>query len=380
MSVLGDSHSIDVAVETPHGGELAIALQGRLDSETLPEAWARTVEPVRRGTPKRVVVDASGLAYCDGAGLGLFAELRRMMAESGGELQFRGLSEQLEAMLDMSRLADPTAGQLREVPAAGLAERVGQATLGLIRDLRVLIAFVGQMALALAWAATHPARIRGRDLLVMADKVGTSALPVVSLLGFLVGLILAFQCAGPLRQYGAQDLIPTLLGFAVLKEFGPLITAIVLAGRSGSAFAAEIGTMKVTEELNALETLGLDPTRFLVIPRVLAATIVTPALCVYNMLLALVGGYVMMASLGYSLRFYISQLVGSISYLDVLAGVFKAFVFAIIVAAIGCQRGLATRSGPGAVGDSTTRAVVAGIVLIIVADAVLGVVYFVLGI
>lgn len=373
-------HELNIRVASGGPEEGQLAFEGQLDATTLPRAWRESVTPLRQRTPRRLIVDVSQLGYCDGAGLGLFAELRRMMAVSGGQLEIRGANEQLQAMIQMSALDDPTAGQLASVPPMSLPERTGRGVVNLLQDIGILLSFVGQLAETLLWSILRPRRIRLGDLLDLADKAGTNALPVVALLGFLVGLILAFQAAGPLRDYGAQSLIPTLVGISVVKEFGPLITAIVLAGRSGAAFAAEIGTMKVTEEVSALETLGLSPVQFLVAPRVLAAMIVTPVLCIYNMVLAIIGGYCMMASLGYSLAFYVNQLVSSISYTTFLAGIFKAFVFSIIVAAIGCQRGLATKSGPGAVGDSTTRAVVAGIVLIILADAVLGAIYYVLGI
>jgi len=193
-------------------------------------------------------------------------------------------------------------------------------------------------------------------------------------------VILAFQTANPLQKFGAQPLIPTIVAIAVVREMGPLITAVILAGRSGSAFAAEIGTMQVTEELNALKTLGLEPVRFLVIPRVLAAMFVMPLLTVFNIMMSIVGGYFVMAALGYSLNFYVDSVKSAVTYKDLLGGLFKGLVFALIIAGIGCLRGITTKSGPGAVGDSTTRAVVAGIVLTIVADAILGVLFYYLGI
>jgi phospholipid/cholesterol/gamma-HCH transport system permease protein len=249
-----------------------------------------------------------------------------------------------------------------------------------ILDLRELIAFCGELTAALVWAAFHPHEVRIRQTLAIAQKAGADALPVVALLGLLVGVILAFQTATPLQQLGAQPLIPTIVSIAVVREMGALITAIILAGRSGSAFAAEIGTMEVTEELNALKTLGLNPIRFLVLPRVLAVMLVTPLLTVFNILMSIVGGYIVMAALGYSLNFYIDAVKAAVNYHDFLGGVFKSVVFALIVGGIGCLRGMQTKSGPGAVGDSTTRAVVAGIVLTIVADAIIGVLYYYMGI
>jgi phospholipid/cholesterol/gamma-HCH transport system permease protein len=303
-----------------------------------------------------------------------------MVSVGLGNAKMVGLRPLFGRFFDLSGLADPTAAQLGEVRKLSSVTQIGIAAADVLADLRQLIAFTGELTATLFWAVRHPWRVRVRDTLRVAEKAGANALPVVCLLGLLIGVILAFQTATPLARFGAQPLIPTIVSIAVIREMGPLITAVILAGRSGSAFAAEIGTMQVTEELSALKTLGLDPVRFLVVPRVLAALLVTPLLTVFNMLMSIFGAYLIMASLGYSLRFYVDQISGVITCADFIGGVAKSFVFALIVAGIGCLRGIQTRSGPGAVGDSTTRAVVAGIVLTIGADAIIGVVYYYLGI
>lgn len=359
---------------------MVLTLAGRLDSRTVSEAWALAVGPVRQTKPRRLVVNAGALSYCDGAGLGLFAELRRLVVSSGGEIDFEGLSPELQRLLHASMLEDPLAGQLLPPRRTGFVTYVGEATWLIFQDIGQIITFVGELTAGLFWAVVHPFRVRGRDVLQIAEKAGANALPVVGLLGLLVGVILAFQTANPLERYGAQPLIPTIVSIAVVREMAALITAVILAGRSGSAFAAEIGTMKVTEELGALKTLGVEPMHFLVVPRVLAAMLVMPLLTAFNALMSLIGGYIVMGGLGYSLSFYVNSVLDAVTIQDFLGGMFKALVFALIVAGVGCLRGTQTRSGPGAVGDSTTRAVVAGIVLTIAADAILGVTYFYLGI
>jgi phospholipid/cholesterol/gamma-HCH transport system permease protein len=361
-------------------GRMVLTLAGRLEARTLADAWEQAVGSVRESGPRQLTVDAAGLSYCDGAGLGLFAELRRLMTAGGGQIEFAGVSPELQRLLDMSLLEDPSAGPLVRPPRPGLVVYVGQSAWQLFQDLHQIISFIGELTAGLLWALLHPFRIRHGDVLQIAEKAGANALPVVSLLGLLVGVILAFQTETPLERYGAQPLIPTIVSIAVVREMAALITAIILAGRSGSAFAAEIGTMKVTEELSALKTLGLEPMQFLVVPRVLAALTVTPLLTAFNMLMSMIGGYIVMRGLGYSLSFYVNSILAAVTVSDLLGGLFKSLVFAMIVAGVGCLRGTQTRSGPGAVGDSTTRAVVAGIVLTIAADAVLGVVYFYLGI
>ena len=380
MSPGNDKQPADVTIATEADGSLSIALTGRLDKETLAGVWAKAVEALRRAPSKRVVIDASSVAYCDGAGLGLFAELRRVAAQLGGQAEIAGLAPNLQRLVGMAELADPTAAELAPLAPPGMVTKVGRATAEILDDLRDIIAFMGELTVVLLWAITHPHRIRGREVLSICEKVGVNALPVICLLGSLVGLIMAFQTAVPLQRYGAVSVIPSIVSIAMVRELSPLITAIILAGRSGSAFAAEIGTMQVTQEIDALQTFGLDPVRFLAIPRVLAGVLMAPLLTIFNMLTGVAAGYLVMANYGYSFRFYVNAVMQAVSYVDLMGGVAKTLALGLVVAAIGCLRGLRTSKGPSAVGDSTTRAVVAGIVLIVIADMVFGVVYFYLGI
>ncbi len=211
------------------------------------------------------------------------------------------------------------------------------------------------------------------------EQAGVDAFPIIALIGILLGLILAFQSAMPMRRFGADIFVADLLGLAMLREMGPLITAIILAGRSGSAFAAELGTMKVREEIDALSTMGLEPVRFLVLPRVLAAVAVTPLLTMFANLFGLIGGAVVMRSLGFPLVTYINQILSAVTITDLAGGLVKSLVYGIVVAAIGCLRGLQTASGASAVGQSTTSAVVSGIVLIAIVDGVFAVLFYSLG-
>jgi phospholipid/cholesterol/gamma-HCH transport system permease protein len=191
---------------------------------------------------------------------------------------------------------------------------------------------------------------------------------------------MAFQSAIPMRQFGAEVYVANLIGLSMVRELGPLLTAILLAGRSGSAFAAELGTMKVSEEIDALTTMGLEPVGFLVVPRVIAAVAMTPLLAVFASLLGLVGGAVVMLSLGFPLVTYVIQIKSAVTAGDMLGGLGKSLAFGIVVAAIGCLRGLQTKSGASAVGESTTRAVVSGLVLITLVDGIFAVVFYYLGV
>ena len=201
---------------------------------------------------------------------------------------------------------------------------------------------------------------------------------MVWLLTFLVGMVIAFESAQPLEQLGAQVFVANLLGLVMSRELGPVMAAIMLAGRSGSAFAAELGTMKVNEELNALQTMGLSPVQFLVVQRVVAGILLTPVLTVFAMYAGLLGGIPVLLGLGFPLRMVLHQVQSGLHFGDLAEGISKSIVFGAIVASVSCLRGLQTGEGPRAVGESTTRSVVSSILLIILADAIIAAVTYTL--
>ena len=381
ISTAADVAADDASVKVSHRDEvLEIALTGRLSLATVRRVWGAAVDPIWRAKPRRVVVNGSRVTYCDGAGLALLAQIRRTAATVSVATTVVGFGPELLALIQRAALPDPLAPQLRPPRPLGFVCQVGKSAAELAEDLRTIVGFLGELVAALAWALFHPRRLRWRDLLTTAEKAGVNAVPVVGLLGFLIGVILAYQCAVAMQRYGITDAIPAVVGIAMFRELGPLITAVLLAGRSGSAFAAEIGTMTVTEEVSALRTMGLNPVRFLAVPRVVAAMVVTPILAVFCNLLGVLGGYTVMTGYDFTFAQYFSAVRNAANYQDLAGGVFKTAAFAFIVGGIGCMRGLRTGAGPGAVGDSTTRAVVAGVVLVIVADALFGIAYYYLGI
>jgi phospholipid/cholesterol/gamma-HCH transport system permease protein len=357
-------------------GEVRIRLSGRLGVETVAAIWEKAVEEIVKGRPRRVRVEASEVEYCDGAGLGLLVEMRRRVEQMGGELEIRGLAPDYARLLEMFDLSEFQEVRAAKPVAGRVAEEVGLAVVNLGRDLRQLVSFVGELAMALGYAARHPGKVRWRDGWLTAEQAGANAVPIVVLISFLIGLIMAFQSAMPMLRFGAELYVADLVAIAMLRELGPLMTAIIVAGRTGSAFAAELGTMKVNEELDALTTMGLDPVRFLVTSRVLAAVLIMPLLTLVSNVAGLVGGAVVLLSLNYSLVAYVNQVLGAVDMNDLLTGLFKAGVFAFLVGGVGCLRGLQTRSSASAVGISATRAVVSGIVLIVLADGVFSVVFY----
>ncbi|HEX9263716.1 MAG TPA: MlaE family lipid ABC transporter permease subunit [Candidatus Binatia bacterium] len=370
---------VELRTEGPRDGSFKLTIAGRLDSSTTGLVWRRATSAVSAAKAADVVIDASRIEYCDGAGIALLVELRELQNQARGRLQIDGLRPEFTELLNDDASSFP-----REAPRkhgrAGLPEEIGEATVEVWRDIQILVSFVGELGVGLVRAALHPRSVRWRDALRVAETAGVNALPIVSLVGFLMGLIMAFQAAVPLRQFGAQLFIANLIGLSMLRELGPLMTAIILAGRSGSAFAAELGTMKVREEIDALKTMGLDPVRFLIVTRVVAAVCMTPLLTIFADLVGLIGGSVVMLSLGFPLVTFFHQVQYALSYGSLVGGLVKSFAFGILVAAIGCLRGLQTGTGATAVGQSTTSAVVSGIILIAITDGIFSVVYYYLGV
>lgn len=372
--------SVSATFRVEEGAALTFHVAGRLDAASTAHVWRETDRRLGRGRHGRVVVDASGIEYCDGAGTAWFIELQRRQREAGGKLEILGLAPEYQALLNLYGGLDTVSRQPPEEREWSLTADVGRGAAQLARDMVVLIAFVGELTYNLLAAAISPRRLRWKDTFLTMETAGVNALPIVALIGFLMGLIMAFQATVPMRKFGVDVYAADLVSLSMIRELGALMTAIVLAGRSGSAFAAEIGTMKINEEIDALKTMALDPARFLVTPRVVAAVIMTPLLTLFAVLFGLIGGGVVMLSLGYPLATYINHITFPVTATDLLGGLFKSLVFGLLVAGIGCLRGLRTRTGAMAVGASTTSAVVSGIVLIAVFDGIFAVVYYYLGI
>jgi phospholipid/cholesterol/gamma-HCH transport system permease protein len=250
---------------------------------------------------------------------------------------------------------------------------VAAATLELLANG---VAFMGEVLVAVLRLPARRRMLPLGDLLRYADQAGVRALPLVMLLGFLMGTILAFQSVVPMRPYGADLFVANLVTISLLRELGALLSAVILAGRTGSAFAAEIGTMKVNQELDALVTMGLDPMTMLVLPRLIAVMLVLPALALVLDISGLAGMTAVMHGFGFPLVTIMHQVQGSATITDLFGGLFKAVCFGAAIAAIGCRAGLSTGHGPRAVGLSATAAVVGAIISTIVLDGVLAVMFY----
>jgi len=365
-----------IAIDDLPDGRRVVSLGGRLDANTVKGLWAETHRALAEAPTRPVTLDAAKVDYCDGAGVALLVDL--IARERAAPVELRNLAPAFETLVrqfDPKRISqdlDP------EPPSRPMIEEIGRGTAAIWRDIVELLTFVGELTAALAYAVIKPHTVRWKDVWRVCERVGADALPIVALISFLLGMILAFQSAVPMKRFGAEIFVADLIGLSMLRELGPLMTAILLAGRSGAAFAAEIGTMRVNQEVDALVTMGLDPVRFLVTPRIIAALLMTPLLVLFSMLIGLVGGAITMTSFSIPIVTFMNQVDSAVSVNDFLAGFMKSFVFAILIAGIGCLRGLQTAAGASAVGESATRAVVSGIILLVVVDGLFAVAFYIL--
>ena len=356
-----------LAVST-EAGATVLRFAGMLDSAASGELWQQAMRTAAKSAG--LVLDVAALDGCDTTGAALIAALA---ARPGAEIQ--GAGPQVRALLDRVRAIGPAPPPPRLPPPSwGEVLRSGSnVALG-------GVAFLGEAVVALLRLPARARQFRRADLLRTADQAGVRAVPLTLLLGTLMGLILAFQSLVPMRRFGADLYVANLVAISLIRELGPLLAAVILAGRTGSAFAAEIGTMKVNQEIDALATMNIDPVTMLVLPRMIAAMVVMPALTVILELAGLLGMLLVMVGAGYPPVTIANQVAQWVSPQDFFGGLAKAIVFGAVVAGIGCRAGLATGIGPRAVGLSATAAVVGGIVATILLDGLFAVVFYRLGI
>ncbi len=357
---------------TPEAGRLRVSFSGRLDADAAALAWAPAT---RAAAGARLLLDVAGLETLDTAGAALLLQLEADAAEALWLLPEGAVAQQLERTrraLAAPRPAPPP-------PPLPWLGWLGLLTWQAGQNLMNRVAFLGEALVAWLGILCRPRRLRRGELLRHLDEAGLRAFPLCVLLGTLLGLILAFQSSVPMRRFGAESFIPNLVGISLLRELGPLMAAVILAGRTGSAFAAELGTMTVNEEVDALRVIGIDPVVWLVLPRLLAAVLVMPVLALLMDLSGLCGMAVVMDSLGFPPAAVIAALGRSLQMKDMLGGLFKAAVFGLAVALIGCRCGLSAGRGPRAVGDAATGAVVGGIVAVVVLDGIFAVLFFRMG-
>lgn len=357
-------------------GDWDIAAAARLETE---------LDSVPATGGQHVTLDLSGLTAIDTAGAWLLHRTRERLAAAGAAVRVVDAPPDLAGLMEAVDEAAPQPPPALSGPGEGPLVRfvggIGRATVDFGRESLALLNFLGMLVVRLGGAVVHPRRLRAVSIVHHMEATGLAAMPIVGLLSFLIGVVLAYQGADQLRQFGAEIFVVNLLGISVLRELGALITAIIVAGRSGSAFTAQIGTMKVNQEVDAMRTLGLDPVDILTLPRVIALMVTLPLLVFYADIVALFGGAVMSwAALGITFPQFMGQLQSAVDLSQFWVGMVKAPVFAFTIAMVGCYQGLKVGGSAESVGRLTTTAVVQSIFLVIVLDAIFSIIFATMGV
>ena len=363
-----DIHSCQYEIAETDDGSITIYIQGGMDSSNASRMIEIFGSLINDRHPSSLTVDLKKVSYLDDFGALVLVELKDMITRSNGLFDLKNAREEVLSILHSETLAKTTTFIIVRPP--NMFIRFGDAIIQYAADVKYLISFVGSVCIAFGNSLLHPKSFRMEETFLCMQKTGVDALPIVGMISFLLGLIVAFMSSVQLQLFGANIYVASLVSLAMCRELGPIMTAIIVAGRSGSSFAAEIGTMKISEEVDALFTMGFDPTQYLVIPKILASVIVVPILTLFSDIFAILGGLVVgVFILDLTVSAYISETINTLTVFDVSWGISKSGVFALLISWIGCLRGFQVKGGPASVGHSTTSAVVSGIFLIIVSDA-----------
>ncbi len=364
-----------LSVEGQKGQTVRFILSGRISLDEVydleRELRARFAEMV----PAQLNVDLSGVEYLDSAGALTLYDLTGEAQRKNIPAALQNATPEAQRVLD---LIDPKAvytPALRQEEELNFFEHLGQGVLSLGEHAYDLLSFFGELLTALFASIFRPSTVRWSEVLLYMYKTGVEALPILGLMSLLMGLVVSFMSSFQLQQFGAVIYVADLVGIGFVRELGSLLTGILISGRTGSAFAAEIGTMQVNEEVDALEVMGFEPVQFLAVPKVLATILVMPVLTVYCMFFGILGGLIVGATvLDISTYAYIRETQKALSTSDLYYSLFKSLVYALIIAGIGCQRGFQVRGGAQEVGRATTSAVVTSLFVVIVASSVFSIV------
>ena len=348
------------------GGAWTVHGIAALERELARASWPATGE---------IVVDASGISMLDTAGAWVLHRTRAGLQASGASVRIDGLRPEFESLVALIGSKElPLAAAMP--PRPPWLEGVGRRSWAVLDGSVGYLAFVGESFVALLGVLREPHRLRWRAILHNVQTAGVEALPITGLLSFLMGVVIAYQGADQLQRFGANIFVADLVGISMLRELSPLLTAIIIAGRSGSAYTAQIGTMKVTEEIDALRTIGVPPLELLVLPKMIALVLVMPLLTVYTDVTGVLGGMIMAQwKLDVGFRAFVDRLDEAIVLSTYWTGLAKAPVFAMIIALVGCHRGFMVSGSADSVGTQTTMSVVQSIFLVIVTDALFSIVF-----
>jgi phospholipid/cholesterol/gamma-HCH transport system permease protein len=356
------------------GGSWTIGESARLDREL------KDIKPAGGA----IEIDASQVSRMDSAGAWLLLRTRRAMEAAGAKISRFSLPELYQPLFEnLDQEREPEPHKSRIPPGfRGRLYKIGRATVHTWRQTVSMLGYLGRVTVETGEAIVKPKHnLRIPAMFSQVEETGINALPIVGLLSFLIGVVLAYQGADQLERFGAQIFTINLLGVGILREIGGLITAIIVAGRSGSAFTAHIGTMRVNEEIDAMQTMGLNTVDTLVLPRIVGLVIALPLLTFYSDIMGLIGGAVMCYfQLNITIPVFLRQLNEAVSINTLMVGLIKAPVFAFVIALVGCYEGFQVERNAASVGQLTTRSVVESVFLVIVLDAAFSVMFSVLGI
>jgi phospholipid/cholesterol/gamma-HCH transport system permease protein len=372
----------EISFSRPADDTLLVRLSGSWTIEDkLPSATEVEQRIASGPRVKRVAFETQGITAWDS---GLVTYLLKILSQNSQkqiETDQAGLPEGVRRLLALATAVPEREGAARKAVRISLLARIGTDTIAAVGTAKEMLGFLGEAMLTFLTFFRGKARFRRSDLTLIVQECGANALGIVSLISFLVGLILAFMGAVQLRQFGAQIYVADLVGIGMTREMGALMTGIIMAGRTGAAFAAQLGTMQVNEEIDALKTLGISPMEFLVLPRMLALVLMMPLLTLYADLLGILGGlFVGTGMLDLSLTEYVIQTEKAVHLNSLAVGLVKSVVFGILVAISGCLRGMQCGRSAQAVGEATTSAVVMSIVLIIATDGIFAVITDAIGV
>lgn len=371
-----DTSSTGFEVTLDDQGAPTLHLEGRMDAKSAPAMINGVTSLFTKNPPATLIVDLAKVTYLDDFGALVLVKLKNLMPGRENRMVIANAADTVKDVLAILNFDDPGTSPARPPKRSpDMFTRLGSAVFRQASELKFVFSFIGSVCFASFYVLVHPKSLRADDTLYAMEKTGVDALPIVGLISFLLGLIMAFMSSVQLREFGANIYVASLVGLAMVRELGPIMTAIIVAGRSGSAFAAEIGTMKISEEVDALFTMGFDPTRFLVVPKMVATVIVVPFLTMFSDLCAILGGLVVgVFMLDLTVNAYIFQTMKTLTLFDVFWGLLKSGIFALLITIVGCLRGFQVKGGAASVGQATTSAVVSGIFLIILSDSLFAVI------
>ena len=358
-----------VEFRDPAAGIVEVRLEGTLAFADASAFWTELRTRLTPAIREEVHFDLSRIESIDGGAMALLVQAKWDLQTAGVRCEFVGGAGTVQAILDLyegDAAPTPRPPQKR----IGALAQIGNGTVAALTELQLVLAFMGDMILALGGVLRKPRTGNWRDIAPIMNRTGSDAVPIVVLINFLIGFAMAFQSAVQLKQFGANIYVANLVGLALTRELGPLMTAIIVCGRSGAAFAAELGTMKVSEEIDALRTMGFGPMRFLVFPRMFALFLVMPVLTLIADLAGIIGGLLVgIVNLDLTFVGYLNQTGRALSIWDVFQGLIKSGIFGLAIGLISCHQGLATSGGAEGVGRRTTAAVVTSLLTLIVIDA-----------